>query len=221
MKKRTTVVVESQDEWLALGAASRLVGVDRDTLRRWADEGRVEVYHTPGGHRRFQRRSLERMIARGQTERSTLASLGATPSKLADAYRRTYLSRDGLTPNPYAAVADKDREVFRRNGRLLVDALVTYLNIQEHEPEVASLEDATALSFSLGARLAGSGTSLTEAVALFVAARRPFLGELGTLAQRRRLDSGQVATLFDAASQALDGCLLAFIDGHRDRTQKP
>lgn len=211
------MVVDSKDEWLALGPASRLVGVDRDTLRRWSDEGRVEVYHTPGGHRRFQRRSLERMIERGQTDRSTLASLGATPDRLADAYRRTYLSRGGLTPNPYTAVAERDRELFRRDGRLLVDALVTYLNIQEHDPGSASLEDATALSFTLGGRLAASGTSLTESVALFVAARRPFLGELGTLAKRRRLDSGQVATLFDAASQALDGCLLAFIDGHRDR----
>lgn len=160
------------------------------------------------------------MIERGQRDRSTLTSLGATSSKLAEAYRRTYLSREGLTPNPYAAVRNEDREVFRRNGRLLVDALVVYLNLREHEPDDASLEDATGLSFSLGARLAASGTSLTESVALFVAARRPFLSELGTLANRRRLDSGQVATLFHEASQALDGCLLAFIEGHRDSSRK-
>ncbi len=41
--------------WLSLGPASRLAGVDPDTLRRWADEGRVEVYITPGHHRRFDR----------------------------------------------------------------------------------------------------------------------------------------------------------------------
>jgi hypothetical protein len=63
--------------------------------------------------------------------------------------------------------------------------------------------------------LTSSGTSLTESVALFVAARRPFMGELGTLAKRRRLDSREIASLFDAASAALDRCLLAFIDGHR------
>jgi hypothetical protein len=57
--------------------------------------------------------------------------------------------------------------------------------------------------------------SLTESVALFVAARRPFLGELGALARRRALDSRQVARLLDHASEALDGCLLSFIEGHR------
>ena len=214
MARRATTT-KPNEEWLALGPASKLVGVDPDTLRRWANEGRVEVYHTPGRHRRFQRRSLQRLIAHGTRERSTLSSLGATPQRLTDAYRRTYLSRDGLTPNPLDAVRDEDREMFRRNGRQLVDALVRYLDQRERDPSTSSLKDATELSAWLGARLATSGTSLTESVALFVAARRPFLAELGTLAKRRSLDSRQVAQLFDEASQALDGCLLAFIDGHR------
>jgi excisionase family DNA binding protein len=52
-------------ERLALGEASRMLGVDPDTLRRWADEGRVPAFTTPGGHRRFERRALERLIAAG------------------------------------------------------------------------------------------------------------------------------------------------------------
>jgi excisionase family DNA binding protein len=200
--------------WLALGPASRIIGVDPDTLRRWADEGRVEVYTTPGGHRRFQRSSLERLIVSRSRHRSTMATLGATPKRLTDAYRRTYLSREGLTPNPLEAVRDEDRELFRRNGRELVDALVQHLGHREPEPS-RSLDAAVQLAIWLGERLASSGTSLTESVALFVAARRPFMAELGTLAKRRRLDSREVASLFDIASQALDRCLLAFIDGHR------
>ena len=214
LAKQATVAGRHHD-WLPLGAASKIVGVDPDTLRRWADEGRVEVFHTPGGHRRFERRSLERLVLSGSRDRSTMASLGATPQRLTDAYRRTYLSRDGLTPNPFDAVRDEDREMFRRNGRELVDALVRHLGHQQPGSS-RSLDAATELSAWLGVRLASSGTSLTESVALFVAARRPFMAELGTLAKRRRLDSREVAKLFDAASQALDRCLLAFVDGYRD-----
>lgn len=40
--------------WLALREASEKMGVSPATLRAWADEGRVQSYRTPGGHRRFR-----------------------------------------------------------------------------------------------------------------------------------------------------------------------
>jgi len=39
--------------WLSLRAASRTLEVNRATLRQWADSGRIRVFRTPGGHRRF------------------------------------------------------------------------------------------------------------------------------------------------------------------------
>src|SRR6187549_3380447 len=76
--------------WLSLGPASRIVGVDPDTLRRWADDGRVDAYITPGGHRRFDRQVLERLAASRQVNARPLSSLGASPERVALAYRRSY-----------------------------------------------------------------------------------------------------------------------------------
>lgn len=73
--------------WLALGEASRLLGVDPDTLRRWADAGKVEVFTTPGGHRRFPRAAIEAMLPRPRARR-TLTGLGEPPDRVASELRR-------------------------------------------------------------------------------------------------------------------------------------
>ena len=198
--------------WLSLGPASRLVGVDPDTLRRWADDGKVEAYVTPGGHRRFDRRAMERLSATRRPGSRPLASLGASPERLNRAYRRTY------TPDaPARLVAADDvgeREHYRRDGRLLVEALTSNLDADPNDAagRARSEAEATALVDDLARRLAAAGTSLTEAVALFVAARKPFLDELTRLGRRRALDSVHLAALYDAASSLLDRLLLRLIE---------
>src|SRR6187455_1829379 len=73
----TTPAPGRDGPWLSLGPASRLLGVDPDTLRRWADAGRVETWTTPGGHRRFDRRRLEQLLADRRAGRSrSLATMG-------------------------------------------------------------------------------------------------------------------------------------------------
>ena len=44
---------------LRLSEAAALLGVHPDTLRRWADEGKVPVSRTPGGERRFIRADID------------------------------------------------------------------------------------------------------------------------------------------------------------------
>jgi excisionase family DNA binding protein len=207
--------------WLALGAASRLVGVDPDTLRRWADDGRVEVFHTPGGHRRFRRRSLERLVRTGGHDRATLAGLGITPDRLAAVYRRRYVRHQAGAPDPRAFVRPAEREVFRVEGRQLVEALLLRLDAVDALTGAAALDEAAGLVSALGRRLAASATSLTDAVALFLAARQPFLAEVGALARRRALDPEQLARLYEEASTLLDRLLLDFIDGHRGAPEEP
>ena len=163
--------------WLSLGPASRLIGVDPDTLRRWADEGRVEVSVTPGGHRRFDRRAIEGLVASRRPGSRPLASLGASPERLARAYRRSYAIDGAGGQLPSDDAGELDRERYRSDGRRLVEALVAHLDAGDRDEAARerSEADATALVDDLARRLAASGTSLTEAVGLFVAARRPFL----------------------------------------------
>lgn len=53
-------MIDSQDQWLSLGDAARLLGVHPSTLRTWADHGEIPSHRTAGGHRRFRRADLDR-----------------------------------------------------------------------------------------------------------------------------------------------------------------
>jgi excisionase family DNA binding protein len=207
-----SIASPSNHRWLSLGPASRLVGVDPDTLRRWADEGRVEAYVTPGGHRRFDRRAIETLIASRRSGSRPLSSLGASPERLTRAYQRRY-ARDAAAI-PASAGAGVDRERYRAGGRLLVEALVANLDAAPGDASARerSEAEATALVDELAVRLAGSGTSLTEAVGLFVGARQPFLNELTSLGRRRALDAARLAALYERASGVLDRLLVRFVE---------
>ena len=206
------------DRPLSLGPASRLLGVDPDTLRRWADEGRIDAFTTAGGHRRFERATLERVLqARRHDATVRLASLGATTDRLSRAYRRGY--SDGASVGGVRdAVPSSDRDAFREDGRALVTALVAHIDAADDAERLAAEDAAIAATDALGRRVAAAGISLGDAVSLFIAARRPFLAELGAIARRRSLDPDRLSQIYDRSSGLLDRLLLTLIATHQEAT---
>ncbi len=201
-------------DWLALGAASRLLGVDPDTLRRWADDGRVEAYLTPGGHRRFDRASLERMqAARRGGSRAPMTTLGATSERMSRAYRRSYATHGSVVAT--GRLDQPDRDAYRDDGRRLVEAMVAYLDARQPSERRRAEAEAAARTDEVGRRLAAAGTGLADAVARFVAARRPFLTEIGSLAARRSLDAATLSGVYQHASELLDRMLLRLIAAYQ------
>lgn len=147
-----------------------------------------------------------------------MTSLGASPERLARAYRRHYatsLISGGALPQ--ATHDDSAREAYRRDGRRLIAALIDYLDTDaRHAATRDRLEsEAQSIVDDQARRLAGYGASLTEAVSGFVAARQPFLAELAGLGRRRSLDPAHLAALYGDASALLDRLLLRFIGAYQ------
>lgn len=202
------------DPPLSLGPASRLLGVDPDTLRRWADEGRIEAFTTAGGHRRFHRATVERILeARRHDATVRLASLGATEDRLSRAYRRGYQSTSAVG-EVRDAIPETERIAFRDGGRALVSAMLAHLDAADEPARERAEASAVRLTEDLARRLAAAGIPLAEAVSLFVAARRPFLTELGVIARRRSLDPDRLAAIYDSSSSLLDRLLLRLVAAH-------
>lgn len=205
-------------DWLALGPASSLLGVDPDTLRRWADAGRVRTFTTPGGHRRFARTDLERVLAIRRAGRRSLAALGGTAEKFAKAYGREYRAEVAA---PVAGADDSARAAFRTEGRRLVETLLAYLDADE-AIEKARLEgEANGIVDQTAQRLAATGMGAADATAVFVAARSPFLMALESLGRRRALDAPAVMRLYADAATLLDRLLLRFVAAIQPSLQPP
>jgi excisionase family DNA binding protein len=210
---RSAAPREARDK-LSLGPASRLIGVDPDTLRRWSDTGRLPSFSTPGGHRRFDRRDLERVLARrgrGRATRAPLAELGATPDRLGRAYARSYQATAERSNVVGQAIDAPAREAFRSDGRRLLAALLAYLDASSAASRDLAEADATSAVRATGQRLAAAGAGLDEAAAAFIAARRPFLAELAGIGRRRSLDVASLTALYDEAVALLDRLLLEFL----------
>ncbi|MBA2381472.1 MAG: helix-turn-helix domain-containing protein [Chloroflexi bacterium] len=210
------------DPPLSLGPASRLLGVDPDTLRRWADEGRIEAFTTAGGHRRFARSTVERILeARRHDATQRLADLGATTDRLSRAYRRGY-SAGAEAGDVLAAIPTGERDGFRDGGRKLVAALLEHLDAADDTARVGAETAAVAATDQLTGHLAEAGIALDEAVSLFVAARRPFLTELGAIARRRALDPDRLIAIYDSSSSLLDRLLIRLVSRYpRSGSSRP
>ena len=209
MRPRST----ADQQWLGLGPASRLLGVSEATLRRWSDSGRLKAFTTPGGHRRFSRAALERLLPSARDRRPAVVAAALTPARLARAYRRD--ARATATAIPWlATLAPDDRDAFRLLGRRIAGTLAAHLDAADPEARGHQLGEATAAAAEYGRQGAALGSSMSDVVEGFLAFRRPFLAELGTVARRRGFDADEVSNLFADAERALDRLLVATMTGH-------
>jgi excisionase family DNA binding protein len=199
----------AETEWLSLGPASRLLGVDPDTLRRWSDVGRIRSFTTPGGHRRFARPDVTRLQEARRSTKRPLATLGATPERMARAYARSYRSGPSLPAT--RSLDGSERDAFRIEGRRLIETLVAYLDATSASTKELVEAEAMTVVAKTARRLGESNLDMATAIGAFVAARGPFLGELESIGRRRALEAPAVMGLYAEATALLDRLLLHFV----------
>jgi excisionase family DNA binding protein len=58
------------DRYVRIGDAAQQLGVSVDTMRRWADEGIIVAYRSPGGQVKFLQRDVRELLTRSDEPRS-------------------------------------------------------------------------------------------------------------------------------------------------------
>jgi excisionase family DNA binding protein len=202
---------------LPLGAASRLVGVGPDTLRRWADSGRVQSYQTPGGHRRFLRSSLEAMVNAPRRHRYDIERLpGSTQTMAGELHRR--VQRSGAASQPWQArLSVEQRDEFRRWGQRTFQLVIEYVAASKRSERQLLLEEAERMGGLYGSEASQAGLTLAETVEAFLFYRSPVLDAITGHLRRRSAEVADVTSAFHEANAAIDRVLVALVASHRER----
>jgi excisionase family DNA binding protein len=206
----------TDDPWLALGAASRLVGVGPDTLRRWADSGKVDSYTTPGGHRRFLRSSLEAMVNAPRRQRYGTARLTGSAGTISGEIHRR-MQRGGPAARPWQArLSAEQRDEFRRWGQRTFQLVLEYVAARRRAERDLLLGEAQQMGALYGAEASRAGLSLAEAIEAFLYYRSPVLEAIGAHLRRRAADVTDVTAAYREATAAVDSVLVSLVSSHRD-----
>lgn len=57
---------DTEDPWLSIGETARLMGLSRETLRRYDASGVLKASRSPGGQRRYRRSQVDRAMRHGE-----------------------------------------------------------------------------------------------------------------------------------------------------------
>ncbi|HEX6128807.1 MAG TPA: helix-turn-helix domain-containing protein [Candidatus Limnocylindria bacterium] len=203
------------DPWLALGAAARLVGVGPDTLRRWADSGKVESFTTPGGHRRFLRSSLEAMVNAPRRHRYGVERLSGSAGTISGEVHRR-VARGGDAGHPWQArLSAEQRAEFRSWGQRTFQLVLDYVGARRRSERELLLAEAEKMGALYGEEASRAGMPLAEAVEAFLYYRSPVLEAIAAHLRRRAADISDVTAAHREATAAIDQVLVALVSSYR------
>jgi len=164
MLEKQTPATESR--WLTLSQACHILNVNPATLRHWADAGRVRVFRTVGGHRRFSRDDVTSMVERTSASRAVVGGPDGEDMALRRLHRRLRQEQDRW----HGAFDEEGRLRMRLLGRQLLGITTAYMAQKKRRPQLQ--EEARFIGQEYGTELARRGLSLKEVVEAFLFFRR-------------------------------------------------
>ena len=195
------------NKWLSLSAAAEVLGVHPSTVRNWADQGKIPVHRTQGGHRRFRVSELElwnkSQLADGPDEAAVVVqnALG---------YTRFQISEGLLEAEEwYGKLDDAARAAYSMRGRDLMRGLMKYMRLDADEAKSESHNQGYQHA-SLSRRY---GLTISEAVQAFLFFRNVLLESMLNVYESAVISSPYVwGNMLRKTSAYTDQIMLTLLD---------
>lgn len=205
----------SDTRWLTINEACKVVGVDQSTLRRWSDAGKVPVFRTPGGHRRYCEDDLRAMLGEGprrqtrpRVNRQILTDRSL--SAYEDDYLRAARERRWFHIYPPATLDE-----LRRLGRRLVDLSIRYVaSAPVAGDRSIMLVEGRQIGEYYGRVSSHVGLTVAEALEAFIYFRFPVVRAVMGLVDDEGLPAKRAIRLYVEINQFMDEIQVAMVRAH-------
>lgn len=200
---------------LTMREASRLLGVSEPTLRHWTDQGEIEAFITPGGHRRYAEADIVNLLKRKQ-ERQPPEHIAAALKEVMP--RERQLVEDYLLSTRwYPRLEEAGRRQLRERGGRLLEIVIRYVTQPPQREQAA--QEAADIGREYGLQLSGQGLSVSEAIEAFVLHRVPLLDVASRLIRNRPAISKGTQEALLQVSNLTDRVLLALVKVYQESEQ--
>jgi excisionase family DNA binding protein len=195
--------------WLSIAAAAAYLGVSQGTLRRWTDEGRVATFLTPGGHRRYDQESLQKLVAGNSTTASgrPRVSRQQITDRSLSAYAEDYV-REARNRPWFKAFGSERQEEHRRLGRQLVDLAIRYASNPANAERQRLLDEGRKIGAYYGQSAAQARLGPAETIEAFLYFRFPTVRAVLGVIEDDQLPARRAARLFIGIDDFIDQILL-------------
>ena len=187
---------ENPPRWMSLGEVCRALEINEATLRQWADRGRLPVYRTPGGHRRFLREDVEALLGRTQ-------AADTDPEDLALRRIRRKLSQADVAEQSWMeSFQAEGRDRMRLFGRRLLSLLLRNDLEGRSGRKGETMSETHMLGHEYGSEMAARGVPLSDSVRAFLFFRQAVVEAVqpDRLRQVVEISDGVLVGLVDAYS---------------------
>ncbi|MEX2426446.1 MAG: helix-turn-helix domain-containing protein [Thermomicrobiaceae bacterium] len=205
-----------QENWLGIEAACKLLGIDQSTLRRWSDSGRVPVFRTPGGHRRYRESDLNALVQGTSTQRQ-VSRRNLTRMSIS-AYEPDYLKL-ARERNWYRAYTEVQLHELRILGRRLIDFAVRSISDPVPEDIADIYEEGRRIGRRYGSISAEAGLSATDTVEAFLFFRYPVFQSVTQFFEEEQMPAKRAVKAFTDICRFMDEVLVATMSAHADAVQ--
>lgn len=192
-----------------------MLGVSEVTLRQWTDEGRIEAFVTPGGHRRYSETELRRFMGaknRIHGIKDLIARMELAPEQ------EHQIARTRFAESTWYKNLDKDaRSRLGEMGRGIYELVITYISKPTKRDK--TIEHARKAGKEFGECLVEMGLPLTDAMEAFMMHRSPLVTAATDLMKKRKALNERAAEAIPLVTQITDEVLLALVAAYQNSNE--